>query len=119
MSNIYFTDSKNGWLIGGLRDFHDSVLKTTDGGDTWNKVSMPLEENDLWLSDVVFIDKIHGWICGGKGTLYMTKDGGNSWVKESLPTEEDIIAIAATKSKIFVGGLNGNIYSKPLSFKVK
>jgi len=119
LSNIHFIDSMNGWVIGGRQKDGNAFLRTTNGGNTWTKMSMPPEEEDLWLSDAFFVDKMHGWACGDKGMLFITNDGGNSWIIESLPTEEYLKTIIATKSKIYIGGLDGNIYINPLSFEIK
>ena len=120
LSKMHFVDSMNGWVIGGRHSDPTSLLRTTDGGNTWKKVLLAHDENDdLWLADVLFIDKMHGWICGNNGTVFSTHDGGDSWIKESVLTEEFLVIIAATKSKIFIVGQNGNIYSKPLTRKIK
>jgi len=118
LSNIYFIDSMNGWISGGYAA--NSIFRTTDGGHTWTKVLVAHgEKDDLWLEDVLFIDKMHGWVCGSNGTVFATRDGGNTWIKESFPTEEFLVIIFATKSKIFIVGQDGNIYSKPLSLEIK
>ena len=50
------------------------VLKTTDGGNTWNIQNI---ENDNFTAMDVHGDEI--WICGYNGSIFHTVDGGNNW----------------------------------------
>jgi photosystem II stability/assembly factor-like uncharacterized protein len=77
-------NSKTGWVAG------DSVmLKTTDGGATWEKIKSP---RYLHYIDIDFVDEAIGYAAGGTGVcsrltdectygtdVYKTTDGGESW----------------------------------------
>ncbi len=77
--------SERGFAVGGLK-----ILKTADGGETWNDVTPP-DEGIKDLRSVHFLDKDTGWVLGWgydkqmegkilKHTLILkTEDGGNSW----------------------------------------
>lgn len=52
------------------------LLKTTDGGNSWQKMETGLGEKEF--NHVKFLDKNNGWLLG-KTTIYKTEDGGNSW----------------------------------------
>ncbi|ESZ51701.1 hypothetical protein X731_03745 [Mesorhizobium sp. L2C054A000] len=63
-----------------------AVMHTTDGGLTWNSISMAAHAN--LLIDTYFVDDLHGWVVGGNGgTTYdqlkpvvmFTSDGGKTW----------------------------------------
>ena len=78
LSGIYFTNRQNGYAAGQ----NGKVLKTVDGGLTWEAVEGDTQENllDVWASgDDVYIPGIR--------TLLRSRDAGASW--ESI-TEGDI-----------------------------
>lgn len=79
LTGVHFHDSDHGWAVG-----HDSViLRTTDGGNTWNIVNWaPEEENPLL--DVWFSDADNGFAIGAYGSFYRTSDGGETWIFEPI-----------------------------------
>jgi photosystem II stability/assembly factor-like uncharacterized protein len=50
------------------------VLRTTDGGETWTRLTLPLIGNCL---DVYFLSEAEGWIAGQ--VLLHTTNAGTSW----------------------------------------
>jgi photosystem II stability/assembly factor-like uncharacterized protein len=58
--DIHFTSIDTGYITDG------SILKTVDGGKTWNKIRMPI---GALLIELHFTDSNHGWACGGNGTI--------------------------------------------------
>jgi photosystem II stability/assembly factor-like uncharacterized protein len=91
-------DARRVWAVGewGGRYF------TEDGGVTWQDRSFLVHEShpvfqyltefelerfykgekiydDLYLNDVFFLDKDHGWIVGEYGLVFTTADGGDTW----------------------------------------
>lgn len=64
-----------------------AVVKTTDGGVTWEAVAAtpPLEDD---LQDVHFLDALTGWALGAKA-LYATEDGGRTWTTHDLFADLD------------------------------
>ncbi len=73
---VYFQDANTGWVL-GARGF---ILKTTDGGENWNKVILPVE----WTNTMsfAFADSQNGIICGE--SYFKTENGGDSWMEEPL-----------------------------------
>jgi photosystem II stability/assembly factor-like uncharacterized protein len=57
------------------------VLRTTNGGQTWNDVS----PSQAVFMDVDFVDGSTGWLVGGR--IYRTSDGGQSWALQHTPAE--------------------------------
>ena len=74
---IYFTDEKNGWIVGNL----GTIKKSADGGQSWILQTSNVQST-LW--DVFFINKQTGWICGADNVLLKTTNGGESWNKIGL-----------------------------------
>jgi photosystem II stability/assembly factor-like uncharacterized protein len=64
------------------------VLRTTDGGATWNDVTPPQIEGDRAGLSATFLDASHAWVAwpqtrrSGHGTnvfVFRTADGGQTW----------------------------------------
>ena len=81
-TDIFFWNSRNGWVTGNL-DFHgpNVILHTTDGGNTWQEQQSGLSW--VGLGKIFFVDSLHGWIAGSEwstqGILFITHDGGDTW----------------------------------------
>src|SRR5260370_1448967 len=54
------------------------VLRTTDGGVTWQ--ALPKDPPSNAYSAVFFADPLHGWVSGD-AKFALTEDGGKSWVE--------------------------------------
>ncbi len=51
------------------------VLKTIDGGNTWNYLDI---KNDNFTA-IDYKNKDNIWVCGSGGSVFHTADGGSSW----------------------------------------
>lgn len=84
INSINFVTEKIGWAVGiefilnTNETPNNVVLKTIDGGKTWNHINTEIDEP--YFTKVKFIDEQNGWLVGKK-TIYKTGDGGNSWRK--------------------------------------
>ncbi len=61
-----------GWACGT----NNSLIKTTDGGQTWQTVTTPGYSSDYWWID--FMDEEYGFIAAN-GKVLRTIDGGENW----------------------------------------
>jgi hypothetical protein len=52
------------------------LIKTTDGGETWNE--MNVGEPESWFQGVGFASPDTGWIASDE-SLFATVDGGRTW----------------------------------------
>jgi photosystem II stability/assembly factor-like uncharacterized protein len=81
---LFFLDVKTGWLV--VRQVSSSnfrlgsLFRTTDGGETWARQSIPIGE------PVYFVTRDIGWTAGGAAgdELYHTRDGGQSWQPQAI-----------------------------------
>ncbi|ROL61968.1 T9SS C-terminal target domain-containing protein [Bacteroidetes/Chlorobi group bacterium ChocPot_Mid] len=112
-SDICFIDENNGFICG----VGPYVLKTTDGGNKWEKV---LQQGDSTLfTDIDFYDELNGLVVGSqiywnpaikywsyKPVILLTTDAGNSWDTLQLNKNKSIFSVKMYDSNRFY--LTGN-----------
>ncbi|NIV10274.1 MAG: glycosyl hydrolase, partial [Aliifodinibius sp.] len=73
MRSVYFLDTMTGWAAGD----GGHILKTTDGGATWNILSNGIIDMVMSIS---FVNSNIGWAIGSSGApsymILKTTDGG-------------------------------------------
>ncbi|HKP47977.1 MAG TPA: YCF48-related protein [Pyrinomonadaceae bacterium] len=62
------------------------LMKTSDGGDHWQRSSLRGANADALIVKALFNNSGHGWAFGEAGTIYVTSDAGNNWLKLQAPT---------------------------------
>ena len=75
LNGVYFTSTNTGIIVGT-----NGILRTTDGGTSWNSVSTNS------LNAVSFSDANIGTAVGSNNTILRTTDGGATWIGQSAPT---------------------------------
>jgi photosystem II stability/assembly factor-like uncharacterized protein len=96
-----------GWAVG-----HDAIiLRTHDGGDTWETVHAAPEE-ERPLLDVWFEDAAHGFAVGAYGYFLETDDGGDTWTPRRIGDDDPHLnQIAATPSgQLYIAAEAGRVY---------
>jgi photosystem II stability/assembly factor-like uncharacterized protein len=88
LTAVYFADAKHGWAVGHV----ETILATSDGGDSWRLVHFEPEQAQPLL-DVCFADASRGVAVGAYGIVYTTADGGAVW--SQVPFEPDPLPGAA------------------------
>ncbi len=64
ITSIQFTSQNNGWIAGA----NGMVMRTTDGGSTWEK-EQGTRANHLRYEDMHIVDDSTGWAVAGAGTI--------------------------------------------------
>jgi photosystem II stability/assembly factor-like uncharacterized protein len=127
--DIYFLNNNVGFAVGGRDNCGGTgcvppgavMLRTTDGGQTWKNVSLPLSQK-IELQSIHFTDNLTGFAVG-TGVVLSTKDGGDTWQDTSPPNAGAVFMdvkfkdkqnglIAATSGKLLKtsdGGSNWNV----------
>lgn len=96
--SIRFSDKKRGYAIGsvlkmvrGEEVVVDSLLmRTEDGGETWQRISVP-SKGELYHLD--FNGNSHGWIVGDGGLILASTDDGRTWRKQPSGTSMPLFNI--------------------------
>ena len=104
-----FPTTETGYAVG-----HDAViLKTEDGGQSWNKVYSDLELEKP-LMDVWFRDADYGIAVGAYGLILRTRDGGKNWedLYDAVENEDEFHynAIAPLGEGLMIVGEAGTLY---------
>lgn len=86
--SIRFADKRRGLVVGSVLNkagqvIDSLVLRTTDGGDSWQRVKVP-SKAELFHLD--YNGSSHGWIVGDEGVILSTVDGGDTWVLQNSKT---------------------------------
>lgn len=100
-TNIYFITEKRGWTVGfagSSGETGGTIFKTTDGGDTWQRIA---ENYKLW--QIGFVDSLKGYAVGmaynsawGPPVL-RTMDGGDSWNTIRMEEHDGFTGLYALK----------------------
>jgi len=98
LTGVYFQDKMKGWVVG-----HDAViLRTTDGGKTWEKVYYD-PEGQTPLFDIWFKNEKQGIAIGAYGLYLVSEDGGASWdiseMNVSVDKSKDVPGEEANKAE--------------------
>lgn len=72
--DVFFINADKGWAVG----MDSTVLRTTDGGQTWLRCDLVVS-NNFFFRSVYFIDEMKGWTAGIYGAILLTEDGGITW----------------------------------------
>lgn len=77
--SISFTDEMHGWIL----SVEGTVLKTTDGGDTWQTSDVASGIS----TSIYFTNQNHGCITANldSSLIYLTNDGGATWQQTDHP----------------------------------
>src|SRR5664280_3549398 len=78
-----------------IRDSYSPILKTTDGGTTWNILSDSIYYS---LRGVSFTDTNNGTAVGVSGLILRTTNGGEIWTKQLLGTSSALYDVSFTDS---------------------
>jgi photosystem II stability/assembly factor-like uncharacterized protein len=105
LTGVFMLDERNGWAVG-----HDEVVvRTLDGGQTWQRVH-EAPEHEKPLLDVWFADARRGLAYGG---LLATADGGDTWEPRNVLGDDDFhlnqIA-AAADGALYLAAESGHLY---------
>ncbi len=84
LNGVYMVNNMVGFIVGGNKsnDSIQTILKTTDGGQTWNVLQ---DQLGSMLNGIDFSSSSKGYIVGDLGTVLFSEDAGNTWTSLDLP----------------------------------
>ena len=95
---LYFTDANNGWGVGTK----ENIVRTTDGGRTWQTqrggLNVPREFNSPFEYIFMF-DTLRGITVGNTGLVFSTTDGGATWTPRQSGSGYTVHKIVATDNR--------------------
>lgn len=100
--DLWFINENTGWVV--ERHATERILKTTDGGITW-EIQLS-STTGIFLRSVAFNNENLGWAGGLNGALLRTTNGGTDWNRvDSLisPSAPGICDIFVVGDSVFYG----------------
>ncbi|MEN8224795.1 MAG: YCF48-related protein [Bacteroidota bacterium] len=112
LMDVFFINHDTGWIVGTYK----IVLKTTDGGESWEKIQNSIGDGKCFFR-VDFWDELHGcavgnvWNGSTEGFVMVTDDGGLSWT-ETTPANSDWLTDVEYYNSmvIWTCGYDGNVW---------
>ena len=88
-----------------------SYLRTTNSGETWLDVSLPLSYGGHWNA-ISFFDSVNGVIVGDNGAVFTTPNRGKSWLWHYIPGGQKCLSgLCIGPGSICVGADSGWVYN--------
>ena len=91
LMGIQMINETTGFIAGS----ENTILKTTDGGETWvgSSERARVGETRNNLENIWFVSPTTGWVIGSFGTLLHTADGGENWDKRDPGFDNNLFGI--------------------------
>lgn len=106
-SSLSFVDENNGWIT-GFTGADNYLIRTTNGGQTWEPLGMPVF---TWIAEVTFLNPTVGFAVGMNGIIEKSTDGGESWTAMTSPTSLTLQSVwFVDESTGWIVGENGIIF---------
>ena len=106
LQSVVFPHPDTGYVVGGQRFDHSLLMRTTDGGESWEK-QFPDEGFEWILFDVDFLNSREGIATGLGGFLLRTNTAGRRWLIALSPILLPIHAVSVVHDslQVAVGGI--------------
>ncbi len=91
LMGIQMISETTGFIAGS----ENTILKTTDGGETWvgSSERARVGETRNNLENILFVSPTTGWVIGSFGTLLHTTDAGEAWEKRDPGFDNNLFGI--------------------------
>jgi photosystem II stability/assembly factor-like uncharacterized protein len=102
---VFFTDINTGFIVAANATGSDigRILKTTNGGNTWNIVVLPVNKH---MASIFFVNSNTGYASGYQ-TILKTTDAGATWIPKITTFSYYLFAIHFTD--VNTGYVAGNL----------
>ena len=116
LRDVYFADEKTGWLLCERDLFRLKtnqerayLLKTTDGGVSWQRVNIEGFDVNARLAHAIFDGAERGLVFGESGVVLATNDGGAHWTPRPLPTRHLLLGGVLDGTHVWLVGARATI----------
>ncbi|MFA5679551.1 MAG: YCF48-related protein [Pseudomonas sp.] len=110
LMDVWFRDARNGFAAGA----YGLLVRTTDGGQTWEDVSFDVDNEDGFHYNAITEVKDTGlFMVGEMGTMYRSADYGDTWETiEEMPYDGSWFGVSGTGEAggVIAWGLRGNVF---------
>ena len=106
--SLDFVDANHGWAISTTSA---AARRTTDGGGTWQIMTLPNPGFNASIIKVDFINQNDGWIVGWDGYVVHSTDGGVTWQLQNVGNNEvRLLGLhVVSPSEVYaIGNINNN-----------
>lgn len=104
---VWFADANTGIAVGG----YGLVMRTDDGGRTWQSLDDRLENPYGWHLNAVAAVGDSVFIAGERGHIHRSDDRGRSWTEIASPYDGSYFGITALDGgKLVAHGLEGRVH---------
>lgn len=109
-NRVLFDSTGTGWALATIAG-QAGVLRSTDAGRSWVRLSLPAGlPADLSLTDVFSPDGRKVWVVGTGGLILASNDGGSGWRVQPSGTQSPIVSISALDAQtVWLGLADGRI----------
>ena len=116
LNYIGFLDNNFGWAFSKLLySSTNSLYKTTDGGNTWNRTYL----NNVYFNDICFADENKCWATGSTNNnqngIFYSSNGGNNWYLKYPINNGNALSICFINNN--TGWVSGNANMSGAVFK--
>jgi probable HAF family extracellular repeat protein len=101
VNRLFALDAQHAWAAARNAE----ILRTTNGGASWQPVALFANANGADVSDVDFVDESNGWAtvkAGPPGFVYHSTDGGATWQNASAPATGALSGVDAVDAQTIV-----------------
>lgn len=102
LTSVFFTSSEKGWAAGEM----GTILKTTDGGNTWDIVYAGSQRK---INALYFLSDQIGFAVGDSCLILATENGGQDWEDRSFGDSRDYFMSIYFSSEN-IGWIGGNLW---------
>ena len=85
--DVFFLNRNLGWASSfkyAATPYGTVLLKTTNGGASWQSQTYPTE--NIFITCILFLDSLNGWMGGKPHALVKTTNGGVIWTQAAIDT---------------------------------
>ncbi|MCD4698758.1 MAG: hypothetical protein K8S16_21205, partial [Bacteroidales bacterium] len=85
--HVFFLNNNLGWASSykfSSLPYGTILIKTTDGGQNWT--SYPYQEENIFITCILFLDSLNGWMGGMPHAIVKTTNGGIDWQQAVVDT---------------------------------